>query len=157
MFLLPVSKFGLAVGYILAGQVVPGPSSDYQTYLVRFNGHDLPGYAQSESYVNDEDIIQYVGPYIDGSKSEEMGLKNIVITIEMLVWERTYQACKDKVRLAATFMRTAKGFAPLYIQRYDMYYLALARSLKVSKIVPESPRILRYQIEFEAKPWRISN
>ena len=148
-----VPKFGLAVGYILAGQVVPGPSSDYQTYLVRFNGHDLPGYAQSESYVNDEDIIQYVGPYIDGSKSEEMGLKNIVITIEMLVWERTYQACKDKVRLAATFMRTAKGFAPLYIQRYDRYYLALARSLKVSKAVPESPRILKYTVEWEARPW----
>jgi hypothetical protein len=151
-----VPKFGLAVGYILAGNIVPGPSSDYQTYLVRFNGHDLPGYAQSESYINDEDIIQYVGPYIDGSKSEEMGLKNIIITIEMLVWERTYQACKDKIRLAATFMRTAKGFAPLYIQRYDKYYLALARSLKVSKTVPESPRILRYTVEWEAKPLQIN-
>ena len=155
-----VPKFGLAAGYIVVGQAIPpgiGPTSDYYTYLVRFNGHDLPGYAQSESYSNEVSLNSYPAPYIDGALSEDTGLKNTVITIEMLVWEPTYEACKDKVRLAATIMRSARGFAPLYIQHRDKYYLAIANSLAVSKQVPESSTILKYTLTFEARPVKIDS
>jgi hypothetical protein len=151
-----VPKFGLAGGYISTTYIPPGPSSNYQTYLVRFNGYDLPGYAQSESYTDALNIIQYPEDFIDGSYSADNGLKNIDITIEMLVWEKTYTMCKDKVRLAATIMRSARGFAPLYIQRRDEYYSAIAKSLTVSKQVPDSPQILKYTIVFETRPQKVT-
>jgi len=152
-----VPKFGVAAGYILAGQTVLGPSSEYHTYLVRYNGHDLPGYCQSESYGDALTTVSHYASYVDASLTEDMGLQNISITLEMLLWEPTYQACKDKLQLAATIMRIQKGFSPLYIQRFDRYYLAIAKSITASKAVPESPRILKYTLEFEAKPWTINN
>jgi hypothetical protein len=157
-----VPKFGIANGYILIGhEVIPPsgiPSSNYQTYLVRYNNQTLPGYAQSESYKNDLTIAINNAPYMDASLNEDLGLKNIIITIEMLLWEETYQKCKDKLQLAATILRSnLRGqFVPLYIQRYDKYYLALVRSITVTKTVPESSRILKYTVEFEAKPWQMN-
>jgi hypothetical protein len=149
-----VPKHGLAVGYILVGPIIPpgiGPSSDYQTYLVRFNGYNLPGYAQSESYGDTLGINQHYS-YIDESLSEDVGLQNETISLDMLLWESNYNLLKTKVRRAATIMHSAKGFAPLYIQRTDQYYLAIAKSITVAKSVSESPKILKYTIEFEVKP-----
>jgi hypothetical protein len=152
-----VPKFGLARGYIAVGQLPIEPSSDYQTYLVRFNNYDLPGYAQSESYDSVMNISTHPAPYMDGSLSEYTGLANKTISLKMLLWEKTYLDCKNKLKLAATIFRMSKGFSPLYIQHYDKHYLAIAKSMQSSKSVPESVRILGYDIEFEAKPWLISN
>ena len=153
-----VPKFGLAAGYILATmQPPPIPSSDYYTYLARFNDHDIPGYAQSESFASPMRIQTNYSAYGDTSLSEYQGLENKEISLTMRLWEETYQLCKDKVRIAATIFRSARGFAPLYVQQYDKYYTVLAKSLTVEKSVGSSNRILDYSIVFEAKPWLTSN
>lgn len=144
-------------GYIAANITIAlKPSSEYHTYLVRYNDYDLPGYAQEESYDSVQNIMEHSAVSIDGSMSEYIGLTNKTITLRMRTWEPTYLQVKEKVTKAATMLRSFKGFAKLYIQQPDAYFLALVKSITTEKTVKESSRILDYNITFETKPWVIS-
>lgn len=154
-----VPRVGLAQGYILANIYVPPitPSSDYHTYLVRYNDYDLPGYAQEESYASIMSVNTYVAAYRDFSLAEYIGLQNKSIDLRMRAWEPTYLQVKEKILRAATMLRSSKGFAKLYIQKPDAYMLALVQKISIQKDVTQSNRILDYIVSFEAKPWIISN
>jgi phage-related protein len=127
-----------------------------QQYLVKYNNYQLPGYAQSEAFDSIMNIADHYGAYIDGSWSEETGLANKVLTLEMLVWETDYLTCKQQIELASTYLRSFRGgFANLYVQYSDKHYSAMVKSIKVDKQVPSSVRTLNYTVEFECRPWLI--
>lgn len=127
-------------------------------YLVNYNGYPLPGYAQRESIESVAEIIQHAVAYEDMSLSEHYGLKNKLISLTMLVWERDYYQSKEKIKEAATILRARRaGFSPLYIQQTDRHYDALAIKISMESDARSSGRIVNYDIEFEAKPWLISD
>lgn len=126
-----------------------------ERYLVRYNGYDLPGYAQQESLDSIENIFSSSASYVDGNLSEYVGLQNKQISLGMKVAGDSYLDVKEQVQKAFTIVRTKKGFTKLYIQHYDKYYLALTTRASTSKEVTESMRTLSYEVEFEAKPWLI--
>lgn len=125
-------------------------------YLVRYNNHTLPGYAQFEDYNSIESIVDDRVTYKDASFTEYIGLTNKVISLRMKVLGSTYREVKDQVQDAATMVRSGSGFKKLYIQRTDRYYEALTKSVNIDQSVTNSMRALDYEIEFEAKPWLIS-
>lgn len=127
-----------------------GPNAEY---LVRYNGFVLPGYAQSESFDSLMNIANHYGAYIDGSPSESTGLQNKQINVRMKVWEPNYLACKEQLELAATYLRSTRYFAPLYIHYTDRYYTAITKDIKFEQDATRSKRVLEYEILFEAKPW----
>lgn len=132
-----------------------GPS---QSYLCKYNEHILPGYVQDESFDSPMSIASHYGAYLDGSNSEQTGLSNKTISVTLKVWEQDYMTCKDQVRLAATMLRSKKqGFAPLYIQRSDRHYEAMVKTIREDKTAGASVRTLDYGIDFECKPWLISD
>lgn len=160
IFTTDYPRFGQAAGYVLASSIVTppgGPTSEAHTYLIRYNDYDLPGYAQSESYDSVVSLVTNYAVSIDGGLSEYTGLTNKAISLTMRTWEPTYNEVKAKVDKAATLLRSSKGFAKLYVQQSDAYFLALVRSIHTEKAVRESVRTLDYTVEFEAKPWLISN
>jgi hypothetical protein len=155
-----VPKVAQSAGYILANIniVPPIPTSGMARYLVQYNGHLVPGYAQSESYDSIANTASHYTAYFDSSLSEYIGLENKIISLTMKVWEPTYLECKLKVQEAATILRSVrKQFARLYIQRTDRYYLAMPKSLKMAKDVSSSGKFIDYDMEFEAKPWIIED
>lgn len=130
-----------------------GPAANY---LVKYNNHVLPGYAQSESFPSDMNIAGHQAPYADGSESEQTGLQNKIISLTMKVWEQDYLTVKDQIQLGATMLRSKKqGYAPLYIQLDDRHYDAMTQRVTYDKSVPTSVRIGEYQVQFECKPWLI--
>lgn len=154
-----VPKCGQAQAYILANISVtpPGPTSNAQRYLVRFNDQTLPGYAQSESIDSQMNLITYTAPYKDLTLKEYLGLLNKTIVMTLRLWEATYLLCKERLRDAATILRSARDFSELYIQRSDRHYLALVKSIKAEKAVESGSKTLDYVVEFDAKPWLIEN
>lgn len=153
-----VPKCGQAQAYILASTVTPpGPTSNAQRYLVRFNDQTLPGYAQSESIDSQMNLITYAAPYKDLTLKEYLGLLNKTIVMTLRLWEATYLLCKERLRDAATILRSARDFSELYIQRSDSHYLALVKSIKAEKAVESGSKTLDYVVEFDAKPWLIEN
>lgn len=127
-----------------------GPSPQY---LCKYNAYTLPGYVQNESMDSIMNIASHYGAYIDGSPSEDMGLGNKQLSVQLKVWEQDYLTCKQQVELAATMVRSSKVFAPLYLQFSDRHYMALAKSIKMQKEAGRSVRTLDYDVEFECKPW----
>lgn len=153
-----VPKHGQAMGYIKANINVPpdGPSSLHQSYLVRYNGHDLPGYAQSESYTDAMNIVDHFPAMADFSLAQYTGLQNKLITLDMLLWEPDYNAIKNRLSYVGTILHSAKGFTRLYIQHRDSYFLAITSNVSTSPHASRMNRLLVYTVEFEAKPWVIS-
>jgi len=132
------------------------PLGPAQTYLARFNGYQLPGYVQSESFDSMMNVVPHYGAYIDGSFSEETGLQNKALSLTLKVWETNYLTCKQQIALATTYLRSYRGgFANLYVQYTDKHYRAMVKSVQMEKSVGSSPKILEYQVEFECKPWLI--
>ena len=132
-----------------------GPSPQY---LVRYNTYQLIGYCQSESFDSIMNSASHYGAYLDGSTTEETGLSNKSLTLQMRVWDCDYITVKNQVELAATMLRSNRtGFAPLYVQYTDRHYDALVKSIKVQKQAGSSVRILDYDIEFECRPWLIDD
>src|SRR5574339_1242920 len=132
-----------------------GPS---QSYLCKYNDHILPGYVQDESFDSTMNIASHYGAYLDGSNSEQTGLSNKSISVTLKVWEQDYLTCKEQVRLAATMLRSNKqGFAPLYIQRADRHYEAMVKTIRLDKAAGTSVRTLDYGVDFECRPWLISD
>lgn len=152
-------QHGLAMAYILYNPNIPttGPTSQNYTYLVRYNDHTLEGYAQNESIQSIARIEPRPSAYVDASLSDYLGLQNHKIVLNMRLWESTYFELKQKMQRAATSLRSSKGFAKLYIQKSNRHYIALVKSIRTEKSVGTSVRLLDYEVEFETKPWAISN
>lgn len=128
-----------------------------QRYLVMYNKYQLPGYAQGEAFNSPMKIVAHPTAYNDISFTEYLGLENKSISIRMLVTGETYLACKNQIQDAGTIIRSnRKGFAPLYVQAYDKHYEALGTSIKFEASVANI-RSAEYTLEFEAKPWLISD
>lgn len=122
-------------------------------YFVKYNGYQLPGYAQSESFDSITRVHVSDPDYIDGPFTEYFGLDNKLISLRMLVVGNTYLDVKNQVQKAATIVRSSRGWAKLYIQTYDRYYTVITKKIGTDKSVNESMRLLNYNVEFEAKPW----
>lgn len=131
-----------------AAALISGPR-----YLVRYNGYDLPGYAQLEDMESVALIQEHPVIYMNGSDDEYIGISNKTIKIRMAVIGTDYASVKDQVQLATTMVRSSRGFTKLYIQHYNKYYMALAKTITMSKAVTESMKRIDYEVEFEAKPW----
>lgn len=132
------------------------PLGSAQQYLAKYNGYQLPGYVQEESFDSRMNIADHYGAYIDGSYSEQTGLGNKDLTLTLKVWEQDYITCKNAVQKAATILRTKKdGYADLYVLYNDRHYEAMAGSVKISKTAGASVRTLNYQASFSCRPWLI--
>jgi hypothetical protein len=128
------------------------------SYLAKYNSYTLPGYVQQESFDSSMRIGDHYAPYADGSNSEILGLQNKMLSLTLKVWEQDYATCKEQVQQAATMLRSKRqGFAPLYVQYSDKHYEALVSSVKVDKTAGDTPRMLEYQVDFQCKPWLISD
>jgi hypothetical protein len=133
------------------------PLGPAQEYVVTYNGFQLPGYAQSENDPSEMGIVDHYAFGWDGSISQYAGLTNKNYTMEFLVWEPTYRACKDQYYTATTILRSRRdGFAPLYVDYTDRYLEATVKSITYSQQASESKRILRYSVEFDCRPWMLS-
>lgn len=122
-------------------------------YLVKYNGYQLPGYAQGESIDSITRIHMSDSVYMDGPFAEYTGLNNKIISLQMKVLGDTYLDVKTQAQTAATIIRSSRGWTKLYIQSYDRYYTAINKSINIDKTVRESMKVLDYSMEFEAKPW----
>lgn len=132
------------------------PLGPAQQYLAEYNGQQLPGYVQNESFDSQLNIAQHYGAYIDGSPSEDTGLANKVLNLTLKVWEQDYLTCKQQVDYAATILRSKRnGWAPLHVQYSDKHYDAMVKNISISKEAGTSVRTLDYSIEFECRPWLI--
>jgi hypothetical protein len=126
-------------------------------YLVRYNGYDLPGYAQTEAFNSVSRVKVNDVPYVDGSLTEYLGLENKIISLKMRAVGDTYVEVKEQAQKAATIITSSRGFTKLYVQRYNKYYEAIGKSITTEKSVDSSMRFIDYDVEFEAKPWLISD
>lgn len=134
------------------------PLGSAQNYLAQYNGHQLPGYVQEESFDSQMNIAQHYATYADGSLSEYTGLQNKMLNLRLKVWEQDYATCKDQVQLAATYLRTNRsGFSALYVQYNDRHYDALVQDIRMQKATGTSVRTLEYEVQFECKPWLIGD
>lgn len=132
-----------------------GPSPQY---LAQYNSYVLPGYVQNEVFSSDMTVAQHYAPYADGSPSEYVGLQNKMLQLRLKVWEQDFATCKEQVQLAATYLRTKRnGFADLYIQDSDRHYEAMVKSIREENTAGKSVRIMEYEVQFETRPWLISN
>lgn len=132
-----------------------GPAA---AYLAKYNTYTLPGYVQNESFDSVMRTAEHYASYADGSESEYLGLQNKMLSLTLKVWEDDYATCKQKVQQAATVLRSKRsGFAKLYLQFDDRYYLAMTPTIKMDKTAGTSVKLLEYQAEFECKPWLISD
>lgn len=137
---------------------VATPNSESHSYLVRYNNYDLPGYAQDESYDSIVTITPHPAMGVDGSLSEYLGLTNKSASIRMRAWEPTYLLVKEKVQKAAVMLSSFRGgFAKLYVQQPNAYFLAMVKKIAVQKDAKSSGKILDYIVDFETMPWLISN
>jgi hypothetical protein len=128
-----------------------------QGYLAKFNSYTLPGYVQEERFDSTINIADHYATYADGSDSEYTGLQNKMLSLRLKVWEEDYLACKKEVALAATYLRSKRdGFAPLYVHYTDRYYEALTQTISVEKTAGASVRTLEYEVQFQCKPWLVS-
>lgn len=132
-----------------------GPS---QGYNVIYNGYTAPGYCQQESFDSTANVVDHYAPYADGSNSEYTGLANKVLSLRMKVWEQGYLAAKNEIQKAATIFRSKKwDYAPLYVQYSDRHYDAKTQSIRLAKQAGGSVNIAEYELQFECKPWLVSD
>lgn len=130
------------------------PLGPAQQYIVTYNGHQLPGYAQSEDDPTDMNIADAYAFGWDGSLSQYTGLNNKALRLTFRVWEETYRTCKDQYHMATTILRSRReGFAPLFVDYTDRYFNATVKNVQYSQDIAKSRRILDYQVEFDCQPW----
>jgi hypothetical protein len=124
-----------------------------QRYLVQYNGYQLPGYAQAESFDSIMKIETAHQPYRDMAFSEYLGLENKTVSLRILVTGDNYLECKNQMQLASTMLRSQRaGFRPLYVQHYYKHYDGLVSAIKLESDV-NTNTTAEYTIEFECKPW----
>lgn len=133
------------------------PLGPPQQYIIKYNGEQLPGYAQSEDDPNSMTVADHNAFGWDGSITQYAGLTNKQLKLVFRVWEPTYRACKDQYHKAATILRTRReGFAPLFVDYTDRYFNAAVVAVSYTQDVSKSRRILDYDVEFDCQPWQIS-
>lgn len=127
------------------------------SYLVKYNGQYLPGYLQKESFDSDNTINAHNAVYIDGSISEYVGLRNKLISLEYKIVGNNFATMKQEVQKASTIFRSKKdGFARLFVNKTDRYYLAMARSFRSEADAHTTTHTLDYSLEYNVKPWEYS-
>lgn len=135
------------------------------TYVARFNGYDLPGYVQEETFESIENIHTYMGPYRNmyGSSGREQllslntGLQNKTITLKEKLIGFNYRDVKDQVQRAATIVNSTSQYAKLFIENTDTYYLAMGKTLSFEQDAHQKGTTLDYSVEFDAKPFLFSD
>lgn len=128
-----------------------GPAAQY---LVKYNGHVLPGYAQSEQFDNGVTLVDHNSPRTHTPLTEYGGEIPKGIQIKMKVWEKDYFSCKEQIQLAATYLRSTRGdYSPLYIQYTDRHYNAKTETITTQKEAGVSVRTADYDVTFKALPW----
>lgn len=134
------------------------PLGGSQQYLCEYNGYQLPGYVQLESFDSEMNIADHYSTYADGSISEYVGLNNKTLTVDLKVWESTFQVAKDQVQLAATYLRSKRaGFTELRLQYTDRHYDALVKTITLDNEAGRSVRLMTYRVIFECRPWLIED
>lgn len=126
------------------------------TYLVRFNEHYLPGYAQYEQFGSDNRIAAHEAAYQDGSLSEYLGFNDKDISMKMKVITDNLYMGKMYAQRAATIANMRSGYQKLWIASTTKYYLAKTSKISIEKNVSESGRHLEYSIEWKTRPWLLS-
>jgi hypothetical protein len=130
------------------------PLGPPQQYIVKYNGEQLPGYAQLEDDPNEMNIADHYAFGWDGSLSQYTGLNNKQLHMEFLVWEATYRATKDQYHKATTILRTRRnGTAPLFVDYTDRYLNASVGHVAYQQDVSMSRRILKYTVDWNCEPW----
>jgi hypothetical protein len=133
------------------------PLGPPQQYVVKYNGQQLPGYAQMEDDPSDMNIADHYAFGWDGSLSQYVGLNNKNFHLDFLVWEKDYRAVKDAYHLATTILRSRReGFAPLFVDYTDRYLNATVKTVTYQQDVQQSRRILKYSVDFNTEPYWIS-
>ena len=126
---------------------------DGKRYLVSYNGKQLPGYAQSEALDSIVSIQDAYSGFRDGSLSEYYGLQNKIVSLTLKTVGTDLADNKDQIQEATTILRSKRdGFAKFYVQRYDRYYLAIARDITAENDV-RTNKTAQYAISLETKPW----
>lgn len=134
------------------------PLGGAQQYLAQYNGYQLPGYVQEESFDSVMNLATHYSTYADGSLSEYTGLQNKQLNLRLKVWEQDFITAKDQVQLGATYLRSHRSdFAPLYVQYSDRHYEAMVQNIKVQNTAGRTVRIMEYDVQFECKPWLIED
>lgn len=129
-----------------------------QSYLCKYNNYQLPGYVQTESFNSEMRLAEHYADYADGSLSEYTGLQNKTLTVDLKVWEQTFDDAKEQVQLAATYLRSKRaGFADLYLQYTDRHYEALVKTISLENQAGRAVRLMDYQATFECRPWLIND
>lgn len=127
-------------------------------YLAQYEGYTLPGYVQSESFDSTINVASHEAPYADGGLLENVGIQNKSLSLKMRVWDEDYAACKAQVERAATILRSKRqGTGMLRVMYSDRYYEAMPKSIKMEKQAGSSVKIVDYDIDFDAKPWLVSD
>ena len=127
-------------------------------YLAKYNNFVLPGYVQKESFDNPMGLSNAKAPYSDGAFAEYLGLENKQLTVDLKVWESTFNDAKDQVELAATYLRSKRnGFADLYLQYSDRHYEAFVENITVENEAGRSIRLMDYTVQFKCRPWLIED
>lgn len=133
------------------------PLGPNQQYIITYNTYQLPGYAQAESDPNEMGVADHYAFGADGSFTQYTGLTNKQLKLDFRLWEPSYRACKDEYHRAVTILRTRReGFAPLYVDYTDRYFLAAVKTVSYNQDVSKSRHILDYSVEFDCSPWMIS-
>jgi hypothetical protein len=128
-----------------------------QQYIARYNGYRLPGYVQDQSWSADNTVDSKYGNYDGSAIGEYTGQANVILTVKMKVIGDTYRINKDQVQMAGTILRTNnKQFVPLYVQRNDRYWEALAKTISYQTEAAASNKSLEYIVTFECRPWLTS-
>jgi hypothetical protein len=121
-------------------------------YLVKYNGYQLPGYAQTERFDSVLRVEEHQTVYDPTDAMEDIGLQNKTLSVTMKVIGENYLDCKNQVLEAATIAMSSKRFTKLYIGYTDRYYMALVKKFSATKSVSEGMRTMDYTVEFEAEP-----
>lgn len=134
------------------------PLGGSQQYLCKYNTYTLPGYVQTESFDSPMSIAEHQSEFADGSLSEYTGLENKTLTVNLKVWESTFEEVKEQIELGATYLRSKRaGFADLYLQWSDRHYEALVKNITSENTAGRSTRLADYTATFECRPWLIND
>lgn len=131
------------------------PSFSPPHYIVVYNGFQLPGYAQAESLVIQNQLADPSPFAWDGTRTQQDGLSNSTMEMEFLIYTKLgWTHAKDQVHMAKRILFSEKmEFAPLYVDYTDRHWLAKVISVDYSKDVSSAMKILKYTVKFETLPW----
>lgn len=126
-------------------------------YPVYFNGYQLPGYPQSESFDNQTILVDNPAWYWDGTQTDISGNSNMQIKIEFLLFDTEgFRGIREQYLLAKTYLTSARDeYSELYIGYLDRFYLAKVKNISRQTNANEQRKVITYTVEFECLPYSI--